>query len=701
MKFELSKICKALTNTNTRTNTITFSLLLVPFAALSNNNINLDTIEHIEVRATNQTANIMSVERDKFTQPDIATMLQTIPGAAINRNGALTGIVQYRGLYGDRIATTVGGQTFIGAGPNAMDTPLSYSPSIITEAIEVSRGIAPVAMGIETLGGAVNTQLSQANFNDDGTVAAGRVLTGYRTVNNAKNLAAKVNIAREQIAGLIYFDSNSADDYQSGDGNTVKPTAYHKTQAGFNSRVKLGQNDYSLSYHYTDSHDSGTPALPMNITYVYGNKVNLAGQHQVTNGQFNWQLGYFNSDHEMDNFNLRQQNVLANYRRNNTDTENIDFKLHWQSNDELWLAGIDGYQSTHNATITNPNNAMFNVVNFNNVQDEKNSAFVQWQPKFDQHQVMLGARVKYISADADEVNHHMAMMNPMIGRLVNQFNNSDRHQTDTNFDLMANWRYSLNQALQFDVTLGLKQRAPSYQERYLWLPMEATGGLADGNTYVGNAELKAETAKQINLGLAYQGKSLAFSADTYFQQIDDYIQAVPNTDMTISMIASMMNSDLVLNFANVEAQLYGVDGEFTYQLNQYWQVHGYASYVRGKRDDINDNLYRITPANAGLTLSYLSDKWQANIVTRVVAKQHDIAKLNREQKTSGYGLLAMSLTYDINAELLVQAGIDNLLDREYVSHLAGYNRVTSNGYPLMSRLPQEGRNFWLSMNYQF
>ena len=42
----------------------------------------------------------------------------------------------------------------IGAGPNAMDTPLSYSTPLIVDSMTVYRGIAPVSAGINTLGGA-------------------------------------------------------------------------------------------------------------------------------------------------------------------------------------------------------------------------------------------------------------------------------------------------------------------------------------------------------------------------------------------------------------------------------------------------------------------------------------------------------------------------------------------------------------------
>jgi len=37
-----------------------------------------------------------------YTAPDAAEVLTSVPGANVNKNGPMTGIVQYRGMYGTR-----------------------------------------------------------------------------------------------------------------------------------------------------------------------------------------------------------------------------------------------------------------------------------------------------------------------------------------------------------------------------------------------------------------------------------------------------------------------------------------------------------------------------------------------------------------------------------------------------------------------
>ena len=94
----------------------------------------------------------------------------------------------------------------------------------------------------------------------------------------------------------------------------------------------------------------------------------------------------------------------------------------------------------------------------------------------------------------------MAMMMPAVATLQTRFNDADKSVSDTTFDVVINNRYTLNSHSDLSYGVAIKERAASYQARYLWLPMQATGGLADGKTYVGNINLKPETAYQANVG---------------------------------------------------------------------------------------------------------------------------------------------------------------------------------------------------------
>ena len=681
-----------------------------------------------------------SYAQGKTTEADLANWLASVPGANINSNGPITGIAQYRGLFGDRVATSLDGHPIVGAGPNAMDTPLSYSTPLIVDSMTVYRGIAPVSAGMNTLGGAIDIKMRKAEvMHSETTQVSGDLQAGYRSNNSASTLSGVTNIAKGDVALLLYGNTQGADDMESGDGTVISPTEFDKVQAGFDIRHSVESNTVGLSYHYTKTTDSGTPALPMDIEYIESQRINLDGNFQLAEWQGEWSLGYLDADHGMTNFAMRVHDPMKQ-RRNTALADTTDFKfvLNRELNFGGFLLGeiafgVDGYLATHDSVISNPSDAMFEVVNFNNVQDDRFGIFTEWQNQYGQTDVQFGVRVKHAIANADEVNTSMANM-PMAGMTPNMedkhsgmdsamgnmngmpsmaelardleddFNNADRKISDTNVDIALSTQTQLSESLSLYIGAGVKSRAPSYQERYLWTPMESTGGLADGHTYIGDINLESETAYQGDLGLTWQSSDFMIAPHIFYQNIDNYIQGTPMgmADASAKMMASMMSGDdNPLKFSNVDAKLYGADVNWYYNISDNFQLSGIASYVKGERRDIDDNLYRIAPLNGQVSFSYHDDNIITYLTLVAVAAQDDVSVTNTEQATAGYGLVNIDVEYFVTSDFTIRGGVDNLFNREYQNHLGGYNRVQEVGTPVMTRLPSEGLSAWVEATYSF
>ena len=106
----------------------------------------------------------VDLEKAPVTTPDTAALLERAPGANVNRNGPLTGIAQYRGMYADQINVLVNGIHINTGGPNGMDPALSYVPRAQLESLEVIRGIAPVSSGLETIGGTMKANVRTSHL---------------------------------------------------------------------------------------------------------------------------------------------------------------------------------------------------------------------------------------------------------------------------------------------------------------------------------------------------------------------------------------------------------------------------------------------------------------------------------------------------------------------------------------------------------
>jgi len=257
----------------------------------------------------------------------------------------------------------------------------------------------------------------------------------------------------------------------------------------------------------------------------------------------------------------------------------------------------------------------------------------------------------------------------------------------------------MSDELRFDVGLGRKTRSPSYQELYLWLPLEATAGMADRKRYVGDVNLDPEVAYEIDLGLDWRNGGSYATPRVFYKRVDDYIQGVPTTDPVVIAVSSA-NGDLnPLQFANVEAELYGFDADFGTLLSDHWRLDGVISYVRGKRRDIDDNLYRIAPLNGLLALTYDHVHWSVTAETVLAADQDKVSVTNEEEQTDGYALLNLHGNYRFQRNLLLTAGVNNVFDKEYSDHLNGYNRVRDSDVAFGDRLPGPGRSLFARVNY--
>ncbi|MGB1139900.1 MAG: TonB-dependent receptor plug domain-containing protein, partial [Halioglobus sp.] len=124
-----------------------------------------DHIEELLVSASHDRRTI-DITDALSPSPDVARLLQKAPGANVNSNGPISGIQQYRGMAGSRVAVSLDGAQLSPAGPNWMDPPLSYAVGGQLDALEVHRGIAPVSAAQEAIGGAIIARHAHGKFTE-------------------------------------------------------------------------------------------------------------------------------------------------------------------------------------------------------------------------------------------------------------------------------------------------------------------------------------------------------------------------------------------------------------------------------------------------------------------------------------------------------------------------------------------------------
>lgn len=631
---------------------------------------------------------------------DAAELLKQLPGANVNANGKLTGIAQYRGMYGDRVAISVDGMGLIGGGPNAMDAPLSYASPLLLKNLSLERGISSVSSAAETIGGHFQAEYDRGEFaagSDFGL--SGSLQTRLESNGDQNSSALRVIGANDshKVALLAGIDRGDDRDYPNG---TVSPSELQRDR--YDLSYAFTRNDSTLQAYAgrLDTVDTGTPSLPMDIVWIETDLYGLNASTRLGDTRIEAGLAYSDVDHLMDNFSLRTAPASPmQYRQTRAFGEGLQWRLATVTDlgDASVRLGLDGSQAEHSATITNPNNAMFRVDNFKDVERDAFGIYAQWNQSIAGLDVEAGLRYNRIDYDSGTVGLQtppmMAMMQMGGNMLAMRFNNSQREQRHNNVDAVLKVGKLLAANHSIYVELAQKNRAPSYQQMYLWLPMQSTGGLADGRTYIGDVNLNAEQSREINIGSDWYGKHAWFTPQLFYKDISDYIQGVSSDDMRANLLANMMSGQDVLQFANIDATIYGFDLAFGYRLKPSLSLEGVVNYSRGKRDDIADNLYRLAPLNARVGLVYTQDAWKVRSDVIGYKRQNKVSAINNERESAGYGIWNVSAEWQINAGVMFSFAVENLLDKAYQEHLGGVNRVREVDIAVGDRVYASERNF--------
>lgn len=631
---------------------------------------------------------------------DLGDMVKRLPGANVNRNGIISSIAQYRGLYGHRVNVQLDGTGMHEAGPNSMDAPLSYLASSRTGNVAIYRGIAPVRTGIETIGGTIEAESKRIDFTTgDEFELHGNLVAGYASLGHTRQSSLTTALTNQHHRFQIAGSSDRGDDLDFK-GGTIRPTKQDRDSLGLHYGYQNHGHEHEINIEHIDMGVNGTASLPMDIIFFRGERYNMRHLDTLANGDtYEVKLRYQDIDHKMDNYSHRSN---ANPMMHRFVTPDVQAGgLSFSYNMDNWTFGFDADQAEHNTTVYNPNNAAFTVVSFNDVERDRYSIFTEWQGQIsDQWEMEAGLRYSRIEMDAGLVS---STGTPApVTTLANSFNDSDRSQSDNLVDIAATFTRELTANLNLEIGFARKNRAPSYHERYLWIPLEITGGLADGNNYIGDVNLDEEEAYQYELGFDWSSPSFAFSPRVFYHHINDYIQGTATVPAGPAIMVSTANGDATpLKYSNVDAKLYGFDANWLYAINNEWQLGGTVSYVRGKRRDTSDDLYRIAPLTARTMLTYVQPTWRVAVEAETVAKQTKVSAENSEDKTGGYALYHLSGQYQATDMITVSAGVNNVFNRKYKDHLGGYNRAAGSDIAVGDRLPGTGRNGYINVSVNF
>ncbi len=640
---------------------------------------------------------------------DTARLLQRLPGAAVQGNGPISGLVSYRGLSGHRVRVEVDGMAPVSGGPNRMDPPLHYLPPGLLDRLELQRGIAPVSAGAGAPGGVILARSLGSRFAegpdrelhghaDLTTSSADRGLRGHgRLAASTPRLRAHASFSRERGRDRDF------------DGGEVRPTRYERTSFGLGGGVRLGVHELELDARQLRTGESGTPALPLDVRFFDSKLLRLGYVGEIGDLRLRARLSGSDVDHRMDGSLRPGPSSPADARladaRGRGRGWGVDARLA-AAGGELRL-GADGQREEHDMRVRNPNVAAFFVDSFEDVTHHRAGAYAEWAGELGARvRVEAGVRYDRVVTDADDAALAAMLPAPAQG-LAAAFNASARRRTDDNLD----WALRVELMVHDRITLLLggarKTRSPAYIERYAWIPIEATAGLADGNNHVGDPDLEPEVSHELELGVTWSGPVLRLAPRLFWREVDDYIQGVPVdatvgvVDSPVEMVSALNGDPTPLRFANVDARIIGADVSWSARLTADLRLEGVLGVARGRRRDVRDDLYRISPLSGMAALIWESERWKLELEGVFADAQRRVSVTNGEQRSSGHTLLNLRASWRPARGLTLGVALHNALDRRYREHLAGFARFEGRDVARGERLPGEGRSLIVHLRQSF
>jgi len=265
---------------------------------------------------------------------------------------------------------------------------------------------------------------------------------------------------------------------------------------------------------------------------------------------------------------------------------------------------------------------------------------------------------------------------------VEYFNKTASQFVNLSANLGLTYYFDANFSVSLAVARGT--RSPNMLERYIKL---LTVGF-DSYDYLGNPQLKPETNNEVDLTFKFFDQKLgSIYVNGFYSYVKDYISArlLPSSVITPGTIGAPG----VKQFINVDNARFtgfevGYTSPKTYKLGMsiiaaltYGRIPEVTKYiivagqVTGDTLIKNDALPEIPPFETTISLNYrlLKGKLIPKLSYRLVAAQHHVSQAFYEPETPGFSLLNFSVSYNVNKNIIINAGANNIFDVSYYEHL--------------------------------
>ena len=727
-------------------NAIVLTLFSLSSIAIAESSINLPKIsveESKELPFGDTSLDLDLIATKKNLNIDTGDILNNFLGTNSIKNGGFSSLPLLQGLSDDRIKVKIDGMDIISSCANHMNPPLSYtSPANIND-IDVLAGLSSVSQGGDNIGGVINIKSNVIKFSENTPkISSGKLQTFFKSNNDAAGLNLSLSQFNQDTA-LKYFGS-FVEANNSFAGSSFKNAGLAASDRGYlagdeigstrfknqNHKFTIAKKDQNQFYEATLSYqDSPYQSFPNQRMDSVGNtnyQINIRHEIDYVWGKVNSQVYYDDTNHKHNfaddkkftytsmgstSFGMPMESdgktfgvsVNTDYFMSDMSTVKIGAELQLYGLDDKWESNSSG------EGMMSGNN----FYNINNGERDRFDLYTQLDRVWSTNWLSsVGLRYGMVKTDAGEVQgyNNTDMMGSNQATDSAAFNNSDRSKTDHNIDVSILSKFTPKKSSSIEFGYTMKTRSPNLYQRYTWSTWTMAANMnnlfGDGNGYVGNVNLKPETAHKIGFLIDHQDLNgdWMFKVNPFYSYINDYIDA-ENTS------ASRSDGYRNLKFHNHDATIAGIDIAAKRQIFKNTSLGNYDlfakfNYQRGRNLDNSSDLYNLMPVNLSLGLNHAKNNWKNSFVVKLVDKKDKVDTVRQERETSSFAVADFYTSYQLQS-FEIAGSIENIFDRmhdnplggEYIGQGAtmstGVSRATG------TQTPGIGRSINISIAYLF
>lgn len=668
-----------------------------------------------------------------YATNDTAALLTSVPGVQAATGGGVSSLPVMRGLADDRINVLNLGMAITSACGNHMNPPLSYVEPSSIGSVEVLSGVTPVSKGGDSIAGTIIVEPRAPRFAAGTKDLEVHGAAGFHFSSNGNRVGASLeaSIANRDWS-LEYTGAwSKADNYEDGDGRTVRSTLYEAVNHRATLAKKADTGLFTLSGGIQNIPKQGFPNVRMDMLGNQAKYANARYQGEHSWGRIDASAFVQHTDHYM--------NFLPDKFLGLISTSTTGMPMYTSGNDMGWSVKIErniterdivrfGNEFRHTTlddwwppVAGKPGMCCDTYWNINGGVRDRLGTFVEWERNWSKEwSTLFGLRNDTVWMNTGDVQgYNRTVGAPMYHYWddADAFNARGHAKTDVNFDMTALVRWKPNETIDTEFGYARKTRSPNFYERYAW----STSGMSsamiswfgDANGYIGDIDLKPEVAHTLSATFgahdaARNDWEVKFTP--WYSYVENFIDADRVTPQP-TMFLMNQPQFVLLRFANHDARLWGIDvsGKKALGGNDtigHFDLTGRLSYTNGRNLDTGDSLYRIMPLEVRLGLAHRLGGWTNGLDLRMVTAKTDVSSTRNEMRTPGFAVLDWRSQYRWN-NVRFDFGITNILNQKYLLPLGGVDWTDYKTQPdpgvtkVVHGVAGEGRSFMAGIRIEF